>query len=298
MPKDGVRSTYSQCPFQILLYNKDTLITTGTAFFYNFENDIFLITNWHNVSGRHAFDKTYLKSNYVAPTHMKVKLAWWFNQADGKFAVQSLDFSIYKDDGLQPNWYEHPTLGDTCDIVAIPYNRPTQIPGFMHNTVNDIGKTRIPIKPGSIAFIIGFPKSLSVAFGLPIWKSGYIASEPHFDVKIDGKVSLHGGMEGGLEIPAFFLDSLTREGMSGSPVFASFTGTWNMSEPYRPVDPDAPDYWSRNDIAISGSAMEFVGIYSGRVPTAQGEAALGLCWKESAIRQICESKKWGSNPHI
>ena len=110
-------------------------------------------------------------------------------------------------------------LGSKCDVVAIPFERPTTLPEFMHNSANMISSTRIPIKPGVVTFVIGFPRSLSVGFGLPIWKSGYIASEPHYDVVIGGTVSVTtGGMSGGLKIPAFFIDTLTREGMSGSPV--------------------------------------------------------------------------------
>ena len=49
-------------------------------------------------------------------------------------------------------------------------------------------------------------------------------------------------------IPAFFIDSLTRSGMSGSPVFARYHGTWDMGDPYRKVDPDEPGFWKRDDI--------------------------------------------------
>ena len=86
--------------------------------------------------------------------------------------------------------------------------------------------------------------------------------------------------------------------MSGSPVFASYTGNWDMSDPYRPVDFDEPSFMLRNDVALSGNKMEFVGIYSGRIPSNEAEAALGFVWKESAIRQICVSKKIGAHPHL
>jgi len=45
MPENGIRSTYTQNPFQILMYDNDGLISTGTAFLYEFNKDLFLITN-------------------------------------------------------------------------------------------------------------------------------------------------------------------------------------------------------------------------------------------------------------
>lgn len=45
MPEKGVRSKYSQSPFQILMYDDHGLISTGTAFYYTFNEEWFLITN-------------------------------------------------------------------------------------------------------------------------------------------------------------------------------------------------------------------------------------------------------------
>ena len=45
----------------------------------------------------------------------------------------------------------------------------------------------------------------------PIWKRGSIASEP--EIPIDGK-------------PMFYIDTATRQGMSGAPVFAQTSGFW------------------------------------------------------------------------
>jgi hypothetical protein len=94
----------------------------------------------------------------------------------------------------------------------------------------------------------------------------------------------------GKNLPAFFLDGYTREGMSGSPVFARYRGTWDREDPYKKVDFDEPGFWNRNDVAIFGSeATEFVGIYSGRIPEKEGEAAIGLCWRKDAIEQVCSA---------
>lgn len=298
MPQDGVRSTYSQSPFQILMYDDYGLISTGTAFYYSFENEWFLITNWHNVSGKHFLSKDSLTQGRY-PAYIQAKISAYIS--DGRSAnigfvpvAQRID--IYQD--YTPVWYEHPKLGSSCDVIALPASKPPSCPEFMHNAVNLISSTRIPVKPGNTAFIIGFPKSLSVGFGLPLWKSGYIASEPHYPVKISGDISEIGGLSNGKELPAFYLDSQTREGMSGSPVFSSYTGNWDMSDPYKKLDLDSPEFWSRNDVALGENRMEFVGCYSGRIGKELEGAALGLCWTVDTIEKICSSKIIGEHPHV
>lgn len=229
MPENGIRSTYSQSPFQILMHDDHGLISTGTAFFYSLAGDWFLITNWHNISGKHFLSKEPLSGNRF-PTYIKAKISSYVGDEKAttrEFVPIGQKVDIYE--SYEPLWYEHPKLGSDCDVIAIPMARPANCPEFMHNAANLISTKRIPVKPGNGSFIIGFPKSLSIGFGLPLWKSGYISSEPHYPVKIGGKVSEIGGMSNGKELPAFYIDSQTREGMSGSPVFASYVGNWDMT---------------------------------------------------------------------
>jgi hypothetical protein len=281
------------------MYDEHGIISTGTAFFYAIKSEWFLITNWHNISGRNFLTKQPLTNNRL-PTYMKAKFASYEvggkSLGDGRYTAVAQRVDLYKD--YTPVWYEHPTLGSNCDVIAIPISRPQSCPEHMHNAANLISKVRIPVKPGQPALIIGFPKSLSVGFGLPIWKSGYVASEPFFDISINGEISEYGGLSNGIELPAFFIDSQTREGMSGSPVFASFSGNWSMTDPYEAIDPTKPDFWARDDIALGGTAMEFIGCYSGRMGKAEEGAALGLCWRSSTIYEICAEKATGKNPHV
>ena len=300
MPERGVRSTYSQCPFQIQTYHEQRLLGTGSAFFYTHDDDWFLITNWHNFSGRHFLSGKPLSHSGRFPTRIRAKWSKYTGSDDGHpsglFTTVAQPVEIYKD--YEPLWFEHPELGSNCDVVALPLNRPEYCPSFMHNAANQISKVRIPVEPGCTVYILGFPRSISVGFGLPLWKSGYIASEPHYDVTIDGQVSDVGGLTGGIKLPAFFIDSLTREGMSGAPVFASYTGNWDTADPYAPWNTEAPDFYTRDDIYLGTEAKEFVGCYSGRVGGNEQEAALGLCWRKDVIDHICSSRKPGKHPHI
>ncbi|WP_157686239.1 hypothetical protein [Perlucidibaca aquatica] len=282
------------------MYDDAGLISTGTAFFYKRSDSLFLITNWHNFSGKHFLTKEPLSASGRFPTYIEANLSSYGDMSivlpQGAFTTISQRMDIYKD--YEPIWYEHPDLGSSCDVIALPLERPAHCPEFMHNAANLISDTRIPVKPGCTSFVIGFPRSISIGFGLPLWKSGYIASEPFYDVSIGGEISNVGGLIGGTKLPAFFLDTQTREGMSGAPVFAAYSGTWDTSDPYTDINPESPDFWSRDDIAMGYVAMEFVGCYSGRIGKTEEGAALGLCWRANVIEKICSSLVRAKHPHV
>lgn len=300
MPENGIRSTYSQCPFQILMCDDSGVLSTGSAFFYELEGAWFLITNWHNLSGKHFLTKEPLSKKGRFPTFIKAKLSAYLpsgaGMAEGSFTTVAQRVEIYEN--YQPRWYTHPELGSACDVVALPLSRPRSCPEFMHNAANRISNLRIPVKPGCTAFVIGFPRSLSVGFGLPLWKAGYIASEPYYDITIGGELSDVAGLRGGTQLPAFFIDSQTREGMSGSPVFAAYMGNWDATDPYKDLDMDTPEFWLRDDVLLGENRMQFVGCYSGRIGREEEGAALGLCWREEVIRTICEKRVLADHPHI
>lgn len=300
MPEQGIRSTYTQCPFQLLTRDyRGNILSYGSAFFFEIDGNWFLITNWHIVSGRHFLSRQPLTNPFSEPYVLTVKLSSYGvgNGEKGTFGIAPHDIHLY--DGECPVWFEHPELGASCDVVAILLERPASCPSFMHNAANLVSKDNIPVKPGCTVFVIGFPHAISVGIGLPLWKSGYVASEPYFDIDLAGAHSEYGGMAGGMCIPAFFIDAQTRVGMSGSPVFARYYGCWDMKDPYRKIDPDESGFWERDDVALWGSeGTQFIGCYSGRVEGNESEAALGLCWRKDVIEAICRGRKLGSNPHF
>ena len=244
----------------------------GSAFFYELNGDSFLITNRHNITGKDVFEKKPLLPNGRFPEYLLAKLAFYL-PGNTAFTMAAHRVEIY--DRCNPLWFEHPELGSSCDVVALPLNPPENCPPLMHRAVNMSDSTKIPIWPGTTVFIIGFPRSISIGAGLPVWKSGYIASEPSFDIIIGGKPSLVGGPTGGIKIPAFFIDSQTREGMSGCPIFASYTGIWDPEDLY--------GLFTLKESTNIGTGLEFIGCYSGRVTSQEQGAALGLCWRRDII---------------
>ena len=211
----------SQCPFQLLTRGVDgRILSSATAFFFETDGNWFLITNWHVVSGRHFMTREPLAKTFRRghQSYGQAGLLRCWQQRKGRVGIEPLHVPLYR--GEQPVWFEHPTLGTSCDVVAIPMDRPDGCPEFMHNAANRISDVNIPVEPGCTVFVIGFPHALSIGFGLPLWKSGFVASEPHYDVDLGGKLRDYGGLAEGTRIPAFFVDAQTRAGMSGSPVFA------------------------------------------------------------------------------
>ncbi|WP_080693445.1 trypsin-like peptidase domain-containing protein [Pseudomonas chlororaphis] len=297
VPEKGIRNRYSQAPFQIFMYDQAGMTSTGSAFFYEFKSELYLITNWHNLSGRHFLTKEPLSGRF--PTHIDIKLATYVSHENGDryaFTAVAHKLEIYQD--CKPIWFVHPEIGEQCDVVAIKILRPAGCAENFHLPVNHISRLKIPVKPGNTAFVIGFPSSLSTGFGLPLWKSGFIASEPHFGITSGGQPSPIGGLANGIDLPAFFLDTQTRQGMSGAPVFCSFIGTWNVNDPYEEIDVSSPGFWDRDDVAMNESRMEFIGCYSGRIGRDEEGAALGICWGVEVIEKICAAAKIGKNPHF
>lgn len=297
MPERGIRNRYSQSPFQIFMYDDQGLISTGSSFFYEYNNSLFLITNWHNLSGRHFLTKEPLSGRF--PTYIEAKFATYLPSSEGvhrSFTTVARRLDIYKD--FSPVWFEHPGIGSQCDVIAIEVARPDGCADNFHFPVNKISKMRVPVRPGNTAFVIGFPASISTGFGLPLWKSGFIASEPHYGITTGGRPSRLGGLSDGIDLPAFFIDTQTRQGMSGAPVFCGFAGTWNVNDPYEEIDMDAPDFWERDDIALTETGIEFIGCYSGRIGRDEDGAALGICWGVEVIDLICASRCIGKHPQV
>ena len=294
MPEYGIRERRSQCPFQLeMLDDHGGVIATGSAFIFRCDDKNYLITNWHNISGKDFLTKEPLSERSGSlPTRLRAKFISETNRRtpDGAvlLGVKDTPLAIYGDD-YEPLWFEHPNFGSNCDVIALPLERlPPMSPKF-HRAANEVSQMRIPVIPGATVFIIGYPFGISVGIGLPVWKSGYIASEPHFPVTLDTSRPV--------TIPAFFIDSQTRQGMSGSPVFAQYVGNWNSSDPYS-WDADDPHFLARPDVMIGSRGMEFVGCYGARVPGKGEDAALGLCWSKEAIEEICRGGKRGKHPHV
>ena len=285
--KNVLRETCSKSAFRIESRDDGGAVSTATGFFFETGDALFIVTNWHVVSGKHFLTKQSLSAAKRLPTHLICDfLVSGDTTPDGHSMLRRLPVRVelYDHKDRNPLWSEHPIDGSRCDVVALPIGGSLSSSKIFHKAANSIDEEgRIPVNPGSTVFVIGFPRSLSIRPGLPLWKSGYIASEPTFDVSI-----------GEQTLPAFFIDSQTREGMSGSPVFARHVGMWNPDDPY---GRDANEHTIRDNTMI-GSAMQFVGCYSARIGPEEEGATLGLCWRAEIIREVCQGRTRAEHPHF
>ncbi len=278
-----LKDNYIACPFQIQMCDQQGGFALGTAFFYECEGEMFIITNWHNVTGKHPLTGESLHAER-SPYYIRAKWPELGSNASHLDGVMSMHFRAQKieiEDDTGALWFEHPKLGSVCDVVAIPFRKPTSWPTTIHMAANKIDETPIPIEPGLKVIVIGFPQGMSTGPGLPVIKTGFLSSMPGFDIRLGGKFSDIGGMKDGDQIPAMLLDVHTIEGMSGSPVFGEYTGFWN------PRDLSINEL---NGNSTIGTSRKFLGCYSSRVKGLEERSGLGLCHQKSAIEEICRTK--------
>ena len=196
--EQGIRSPLSQCPFQLEMLYESKILASASGFFYESEQKrSFLVTNWHNVSGRHFITKNPIMSDTgtpLFPTHLRAKLMSDTGKTDANDSplldVRDTVLALY-DNNYIPVWFEHPRLGSLCDVVAFPLDRPGTVRAEFHRAANRVSQMRVPVFPGSNVFIIGYPLGISISVGLPVWKSGYVASEPHFPVTLREPTQAH-----------------------------------------------------------------------------------------------------------
>lgn len=265
-----IREKLSWSSVQIKASFNDTQISAATGFFYEFDKREFLITNWHVASGRnpttdkplHCMAAIPDSLDTCVPRSRQIKVDGSGRQQSG-LTWEWKRLPLFNDSNYErPIWTEHPKHGKLFHVVAIPLSGLVNTSILAVNSP-EIGLEKIRIYPGLEAFVIGFPLGMTGGANFPIWKRATIASEP--DIHIDG-------------LPKFLIDTATREGMSGSPVFAQEVGYWLQE--------------GETDTAKAnfGKGLRFVGIYSGRIGADdEFKAQLGLVWKESALVELLKN---------
>ena len=301
VPGEGIRNIYSRCPFKIDVFDADDdkrPLTSATAFFVEYEGDWFIITNGHVVRGLHAFTGEPLDgvSKDRFPQRLRLLLSKHTELEGGdRYIPTAYACDLYVED--QPTWYVHPSLGHRCDVVAREVDWPKEEERLWHPAINRISDDQVPVRPGVTVFILGYPQGISVKLGMPVWKSGYIASEPFFPITVEQDPEserLTGPLEG---LPAFFIDSQTRPGMSGAPIIAQYTGTWDRTDPYKTPTLDDGLRTNLDNLVFGDTKSEFIGCYSGRIQSPELDAGLGICWRKDVIEKICAARQPAEHPH-
>jgi hypothetical protein len=250
-------------------------LAIASGFFWQHDNDFYLITNWHNVTGWDPVNDRSMSNLGAQPTHLAMPLLLKAEAtADNRsMAVRKrYSVSLYETNGT-PKWIEHAVFGKQVDVVALkiaqlddtlvsrPINALTDFVDF------------VPIV-GDDVFVLGYPGGVDGGHELAIWKRGSIASQPSFDID---------------QLPKILIDTATRSGMSGAPVIARRSG---ITVP-RGV-PSTPGTLSEKEII--GQADTFLGVYSGRIGDDPMGLQLGIVWKANVIDEIVRNGKPGQTP--
>lgn len=242
----------------IEMYFEDSLLSSGTAFLVanDQSSHCALITNRHNVTGRHQETGACLDKMHCAiPDNIRI----YFHKSPLQIGEwHCVRLSLYKEDG-SPWWIEHPRFGASADVVALNLNWGSDVHKLPYYLKTDHDRSKLVIRPAEPISVIGFPFGLSSTGRFPIWATGFMAQEL-------GIVTP--------ENQTFLIDCRTRQGQSGSPVIAYRTNAFTYLDASGQV---------MTNMYPGAAKWEFLGIYSGRV---NSESDLGRVWHVSAIEEV------------
>ncbi|AIK71175.1 TPA: trypsin-like peptidase domain-containing protein [Clostridioides difficile] len=261
MDKTITISPYSMASYYVDVFFNDIKLSNATCFFTKRKDTLYLVTNWHVVSGRNADSKICLDKMGSVPNKLRV-----YVPREGENSTVSYDDDFYMDIDLLDQegnklWYEMQKDDRMVDVVVVPLH---EVKGA-YITIEDAEEPyneQVYFEIASEIYIIGFPFGKQTGY-IPIWKKASVASEPELDVE---------------DLPYFFADTATKSGMSGSPVILYKD---------RPVV-----LMSESEKKFSRHWTKLVGIYSGRIGAdseTKGDAQLGRVWKPHIIQELIDS---------
>jgi len=227
----------------VAVYHGEVSIGSATGFVLQKNRNYYLVTSRHvvltcaedtnpnNVGAWICADKLKILHNTAG------RLGDWF----------WVEEDLY-DNSKHKRWLEHPTLGASADLVALPLKNTSGVEFYPLDLA--LRNSDMQLAPGDPVNIVGFPFGETQGGGLPIWKTGTIASD--LDINYGGKAK-------------FLVDATARLGMSGSPVYARRFGQEK----------------STNPVGIT----KFLGVYSEENQALE----LGAVWKAEAVSALYDA---------
>src|SRR5262249_20672149 len=105
-----------------------------------------LLTNWHNVSGRHPETKAILSQTQLVPNELCIchnranRLGEWVERTEKLHSLNG------------PLWREHPALSDRVDFVALPLTQLQDVQLRPHTL--GVGDVEIQCGPADVVSVI------------------------------------------------------------------------------------------------------------------------------------------------
>ncbi|HTR29425.1 MAG TPA: serine protease [Puia sp.] len=239
---ESVQSVY------IETYKDKVRLMSATGFIIRSKTRNYLVTNYHVVTSKNPWDLSWMDTRMpITPNRIMILQN---GMELGNHIAKYENLLTSTGDTL---WHRTKINNEMVDVVELPLtdtSLTTMYPVDYTLTTDSILAT-----PTDRVFILGYPLGLKSLSDLPIWKSGYLASEPDLDQ--EGK-------------PVIWVDDLPWPGMSGSPVYL-------ISETLH--------FRNGQNITYPGSPKTFfMGVFS------HGNAAgvYGALWKGEFLRKIFE----------
>lgn len=245
---------YSMAAVPIEMYFGEQHLSTGTACFWQTDDRLYLVTAWHNLSGRHFKTKKHLSKTLAEPDRIKV----WWNLDVQPIGQKRTSFVPILDNESRPLWLVEPERGSDIDVALIPVQPPTNSEPY---PINKLPTDYVNLSVGRDVFILGFPLGVE-GVGLPIWKRGSLASEWQIPERVQSY---------------WLVDTASRPGMSGAPVIQR---AYPEDSALRAMD------YGHN------GKTRFIGIYSGRLANdGDNDIQLGMVWSSRWIESIIRGGK-------
>lgn len=274
------------------------VLGVGSGVLYRRDSATFIVTAWHNVTGRHAETLKPLHKSGGLPDNLIAIISCRSYNEQGFEGTIRRGFTIPLEDGARTFYLQHPQGWPRVDVVAIPINpehpydnelaigtgekvvmhmpmrEKSNGPGLGSDIfcIQDFEPTEaLPhgvtaanyLSLGSDLFILGYPKGIVDMYYQPLWKRATVASSPSAGWQRQKK---------------FLVDCASRQGMSGAP---------------------AVTHSSSGKLQIAGLTLMmgapvtlFHGIYTNRVGGGtEFEAQIGSIWGAEVIPEIIDGAR-------
>lgn len=276
---------------------RSTELAIGTGFVYKKDEKFYIVTAWHNVTGRHPDTFTLSNKNCAVPDRVAVNFCLLLNS--GHSIRMAIFLPLHDDE--RACFYIHPKNWPRVDVVAIPFDPYAAHPiagytgdgkeldgsvslfmNMSHGLTTSISPIQKYILPreGIVndwfegvdvteeLFIPGYPQNVHDRQTQPVWKRGTIASSVQMGWNQEKK---------------FLIDSASKSGMSGAPVLY-----------YNP----------RGRVSVHGRTRQFsraasilAGVYVGRMGVNEKQdPQVGIVWHSDVIDEIIDGARYEEHP--
>ncbi|MDZ7874375.1 MAG: trypsin-like peptidase domain-containing protein [Rhizobium sp.] len=263
-------------------------IGRATGFVGRFSDRYALVTNWHVVSGYNPNTGKLISKVSAIPDEIEFHVAVLHPASvENGSSVRNVFFkplSVKLFNGERKNWIENVDGDVIQDVAIIPLRDHVEelseigtellsiqcgnMSIYWDQKTNTWGDSAKPFYPpiGHDVFILGYPQGIDTTGILPVWKRGSVASEPLYPLTING------ANLGTL----FYIDALTKHGMSGAPVLCRV----KAGDKFYTTDAE-PITFQRDETFLAG-------VYAGRDGLSQQEFefSVGRVWKLEVVSAL------------